>query len=87
MIALPNDSRHTRVGVSAGRSIGGAVQRNRAKRLLRAAIHPLLPSITPGNDLVLLARKPILEVKSAQVQQALAKTLKRAKLLETANDR
>lgn len=87
LIALPNDSLQVRVGVSAGRSIGGAVQRNRAKRLLRAAINPLVPSITPGNDLVLLARKPILERKSSHVQQALTQNLKRARLLKNANDR
>jgi ribonuclease P protein component len=82
-MALENDSEQIRVGVAAGRSLGNAVNRNRAKRLLRAAINPLLPDITPGVDLALIARKPILDVKSPQVQEALAKSLRKAKLLKT----
>jgi ribonuclease P protein component len=81
-MALENDSEQIRVGVAAGRSLGNAVNRNRAKRLLRAAIHPLLPDITPGVDLALIARKPILNVKSPQVQEALTKGLQKAKLLK-----
>lgn len=77
----PNQTEQTRVGVAAGRAIGSAVARNRAKRLLRAAISPLLADIAPGNDLILIARKPILETKSAQVQQVLIPLLQKAELL------
>jgi ribonuclease P protein component len=80
-MALENDSDRIRVGVTAGRSLGKAVNRNWAKRLLRAAIAPLLTDIVPGLDLVLIARKPILEVKSTQVQEALAKNLHKANLM------
>jgi ribonuclease P protein component len=80
LIALANDSDRVRVGVSAGRAVGGAVQRNRAKRLLRAAINPLLPQISPGFDLVLLAREPVLNEKSQPVQQALTELLEKANL-------
>ena len=50
---------------------------NRAKRILRAAIAPLLPEITPGYDILLIARRPILKVKSTQVHQALRKSLQK----------
>ncbi len=82
LLALPNNLDHPRVGVAASKSVGGAVQRNRAKRLLRAAIIPLLPEITTGYDLVLLARKPILALKSQMVQAALIESLKRANILQ-----
>ena len=82
LLALPNNLDHPRVGVAASKSVGGAVQRNRAKRLLRAAITPLLPEITTGYDLVLLARKPILALKSQMVQAALIESLKRANILQ-----
>ena len=46
-----------RFGVTASRKVGGAVQRNRAKRRLRAAARTVLPlSAVAGNDYVLVAR-------------------------------
>jgi len=46
-----------RVGYTASRKIGGAVQRNRAKRRLRAAAASVLPLYgRGGNDYVLVAR-------------------------------
>jgi len=82
LVVLPNQSSRTRVGLSASKAIGGAVQRNRAKRLLRHAIAPLLEFTSPGYDLVLLARKPILNVKCDQVKQALIDNLSKAKLMQ-----
>jgi ribonuclease P protein component len=46
-----------RVGYTASRKVGGAVERNRAKRRLRAAAAAVLPSHAAlGNDYVLIAR-------------------------------
>ncbi len=50
-----------RVGFTASRYIGGAVERNRAKRRLRAAAAALLPLYgREGNDYVLVARRETL---------------------------
>lgn len=73
---------HSRVGVTAGRAVGGAVERNRAKRLLREAMRFLLPSIRPGWDLVLIARHPLPTASYEQVQSTLLQLLQRAKLLK-----
>ena len=81
MIVFPNQSNEIRVGVTAGRSIGNAVKRNRAKRLIRAAINPLLGFIEPGWDFILIARKPILDVKSPEVQKAIIILLRKSKIL------
>ena len=54
-------TRSCRVGVSAGLAVGNAVKRNRAKRLLRAAMNELLPQTVPGSDLLLIARSPLPE--------------------------
>lgn len=64
-----------RVGVAAGRSIGNAVQRNRAKRRLRASIQPFLEQIQKGIDLIILARKPLLQASFSQINQAMARIL------------
>ena len=82
LISRPNDLDQIRVGVSAGKRVGNAVQRNRAKRLLRAGISPLLETLQPGHDIVLLAREAILQAKSPEVSKVLEGLSKRAKLIK-----
>jgi ribonuclease P protein component len=86
LIALPNQLEQSRFAVAAGRSVGNAVERNRAKRLIRAALQTLIPSIKPGWDIVCLARHPLPKVKCQEVQSALTYLLKRAHLTDTSND-
>jgi ribonuclease P protein component len=81
LIALPNEQEQSRFGIAAGRSVGNAVDRNRAKRILRAALQPLLSSIKPGWDIILLARRPLAGMKSQDAQSALNLLLKRARLI------
>jgi len=86
LIALSREQPGTRIGVAAGRSVGNAVRRNRAKRLLRAAVRTLLPEIAPGWDLVLIARSPIIKEKMPVVRTALVSLLQRAQLLNPPHD-
>jgi ribonuclease P protein component len=57
----------TRVGVTASRKVGGAVRRNRVKRLVREAFrrHKLL--FPAGLDVVFIAKKNAVEVSYDQV--------------------
>ena len=82
LIALPAENEASRVAVAAGRSMGKAVDRNRAKRRLREAIRPLIPAIAPGWHLILLARRPLAEAEFPEIQQALAALLHRARILK-----
>ena len=82
LIVLPNENEELRFGFAAGRSIGGAVQRNRAKRLMRAAIQSLLHRISSGWDLLFLARQPIQKASFQDVQAATTGLLERARLLK-----
>ena len=43
----------------AGKKVGGAVQRNRARRILRAALREVAPRGMDGHDIVLVAREGI----------------------------
>ena len=45
-----------RLGVSVGRRVGGAVERNRVKRLLREAFWALADQVPPSHDYVIVAR-------------------------------
>jgi ribonuclease P protein component len=86
LVAQPGPSSRVRVGVAAGRTAGNAVRRNRAKRLLRSAVQPLLADLAPGWDLLLLARAPLPDADMLQVRTALTSLLQRAGLLQTAHD-
>jgi ribonuclease P protein component len=85
LVVLSNEQQGSRIGIVTGRSIGGAVQRNRAKRLLRAALQPLLTAINPGWDLLLIARQGMGGAVYSETQKALTILLQRARIYQEMN--
>ena len=86
LVVQTSEVPRVRVGVTAGRSVGGAVQRNRAKRLLREAIRPLLSELLPGRDLILIARPALLSKSLQDIRQVLTSLLHRAQVLPLSNE-
>lgn len=82
LIALPNELPFSRIAVVAGRSVGNAVKRNRAKRIMREVLRKLLPEISTGWDLIMIARKPLSTATFSEVQEAIQSVLQRARLTE-----
>jgi len=74
-----------KIGITAGRSVGMAVERNRAKRRLREAIHPWIPKISAGWNLILIARQPILKAEWPELIGAIQTLLNRARLIKESN--
>lgn len=70
-----------RLGVSVGRKLGGAVERNRIKRLLRDAFWSTAGDLTPGHDFVIVARPAAGELEGeGAVERALRAVLVEAGL-------
>ena len=68
----PAAAEPVRVGFTASRKVGGAVQRNRAKRRLRAAARAVMPgAVVPGFDYVLVARTAVLTCLYADLEATL----------------
>jgi ribonuclease P protein component len=75
--ACENDRPYSRVGFSVSRKYGGAVQRNRLRRLFREAYRLIKAELPVGLDLVLIPRtqgEPTLE----ELQKSLSKLIKQA---------
>jgi ribonuclease P protein component len=64
----------SRLGIAAGRAVGGSVQRNRAKRLLRDAFRRLEGSL-PCLDLVILVKRPLVLAAQSEVDHEFVRRL------------
>ncbi|MEW6301986.1 MAG: ribonuclease P protein component [Verrucomicrobiota bacterium] len=79
-VELPAGSA-SRLGVITGRKLGGAVQRSRARRLLREAFRLHQHDLRAPVDVVLVARPSILGRQLADVERDFMGWLRRARLL------
>jgi ribonuclease P protein component len=75
MVAAVNGRAYSRLGLAASRKVGGAVARNRAKRVLRESFRQL--KTLPGFDLVLIPKPEILRCTQAEVQREYRDRLRR----------
>lgn len=80
LIVRANGQQDSRFGFSAGRRVGNAVRRNRAKRRMRESVRARMGEIQPGWDCLLIARRPLIDAPFADVDAAIAGLFQRAGL-------
>jgi ribonuclease P protein component len=77
-VRTSGEDRPARIGVSAARGVGGAVERNRAKRRLREALRRIGGSIPPGSDLMVVATSLTAEVEFQELVDSVRRSLGKA---------
>lgn len=79
---LKNRRSAVRVGITTSRKTGNAVRRNRSRRLIREAFRSISRGVSPGYDLVFVARARTPLVKSTDVRRVMEQHLKSAGVLK-----
>lgn len=82
LYVLPNKTGSRRIGFAAGKRLGGAVVRNRVKRLLREAYRLHQEKLIDGLDLVLVGRQSIIDAKLPAVVKSFLDLCARAKIIK-----
>lgn len=83
---IPNGLSLNRYGFVTSGRLGGAVVRNRLRRLLREAVRGYHPRLRAGNDVVLVARQSLIELPYAVVQNVVFDLLQQAGLVIVESD-
>ena len=78
--ANPTGQYVNRLGISVSKKVGGAVQRNRAKRIIREAYRRYKSELRFGNLIVISARTAIVGKKTADIERELERAFDTLKM-------
>jgi len=71
-----------RLGVSASAKLGGAVVRNRMRRMVKEIVRLNADKLREDYDLILIVRKPALELSYKEMESSVLHVLRKAGLLK-----
>ena len=78
---LKNGLDYSRKAFLASKKVGNSVARNRARRLMKEAYRKTEASVSPGYDILFIARNTIVDAKCDDVYRSIKGILKKAGLL------
>ena len=76
-----NRMQKNRIGLTCGKTVGKAVARNRAKRLMRESFRALSPEMKKGYDIIIIARTAICKKKCGDVLKDMRAAMERLEML------
>ncbi|MCT4594658.1 MAG: ribonuclease P protein component [Anaeromicrobium sp.] len=79
---MKNDLDVNRVGFIASKKVGKSTVRNRARRLMKESFRKFEIRLEKGHDIVIIARKNIVDVSGNDVDKAMRHALRKSKLLK-----
>jgi ribonuclease P protein component len=71
-----------RLGISASSKLGGAVVRNRIRRMVKEIVRHNANKLNEGTDLILIVRKPALSLPYIEMEKSVLHVLRKAGLLK-----
>ncbi len=78
---MPNKrNEKIRVGISASKKLGGAVVRNRLRRVVKEIVRLHIDDIPSGYDLIVIVRNPALQMNYQEMEKSLLHAIRRVEL-------
>jgi ribonuclease P protein component, eubacterial len=77
---INNNLGYNRTAFLASKKVGNAVERNRARRLMKESIRTMSPLDQAGYDIIFVARNAIKNKKCADVKKSIEAAIKRTEL-------
>ena len=82
LFVLPNGLGRNRIGLSVSTKVGKATKRNYLKRLFREVYRLTKNGLSPGFDLIFLARRNAAKLNFHKMEKSMLRLYKRAQILK-----